>query len=323
MIGSALEGAVVIARPDGRSRRAWRMVHVAMARKHSSLMYPRQARLGALLWLVGLIACGAVAAAQELTELPELHGTVTDTTGGVIPGVLVELAGDEQVYPAQTDERGRYRLAGIRPGDYTLTVSLDGFQPVAQAVTLTSNRPTQRDVVLQLLFSTEVNVTAADSAPSTLGMASLLLTGQELDALPNDPDRLMQRLREMAGVTGQPGEMQVYVNGFRQVLRLPPTQAIQMIRISSNAFAPEFAEPGRVRVEIITKPGSGQYNGNFTFNFNDSALNAANSFAPRQAPVQMRDLTGYLGGPIVPNQWSFLFYVGRWAQDTDMERPVN
>ena len=313
MIGSALKRrAVTTSGPGARGRRPRLMVHAAMARRRYCGLFPRHTLLCALIWIAGPVAGGAVAAAQEPIEL---RGTVTDTTGGAIPGARVELSGAASIVPVETDDRGRYRFAGLRPGEYTLTVGLDGFQPFMRAVTLTADRPAEVDVVLQLQFSTEIDVTAADP-PSTRGTASMILTGSELEALPSDPARLLRRLREMAGATGRPGEVQVYVNGFRQTLRLPPARAIQMIRISANPFAPEFAEAGRVRVEIITKPGSGRYNGDFAFNFNDGALNARNAFAPREAPVQMRDMSGYLGGPIVRNQWSFLAYAGRWAQDT-------
>ena len=128
----------------------------------------RRTRNRTCIWLmtIGVLNLTVYTALYAYIGGDAINGRIDDHRPGrqyVVSGHFLHgLAGGEQVYPVQTDERGRYQFAGVRPGDYTLTVNLDGFQPVAQAVTLTSNRPTQRDVVLQLLFSSQVDVSAAD-----------------------------------------------------------------------------------------------------------------------------------------------------------------
>ena len=59
-----------------------------------------------------------------------ITGVVKDASGAVLPGVTVEAASPaliEKVRSAVTDGTGQYRIEDLRPGVYTLTVSLTGF----------------------------------------------------------------------------------------------------------------------------------------------------------------------------------------------------
>jgi hypothetical protein len=69
--------------------------------------------------------CSTVSFAQSI-----LTGVVRDASGGVLPGVNVEAASPaliEKVRTAVTDGTGQYRIEDLRPGTYTLTISLQGF----------------------------------------------------------------------------------------------------------------------------------------------------------------------------------------------------
>src|SRR4030095_2328711 len=84
-------------------------------------------------WLVvvgAILALPAAGSAQEAT----FGGTVTDSTGGVLPGVTVtalhQATGNR--FEGVTDERGTYRIAA-RTGTYRLTAMLPGFALVTQA----------------------------------------------------------------------------------------------------------------------------------------------------------------------------------------------
>src|SRR6266498_5963282 len=59
-----------------------------------------------------------------------IAGTVKDPSGAVLPGVVVEATSPaliEKVRTAVTDGTGQYRVEDLRPGVYTLTISLQGF----------------------------------------------------------------------------------------------------------------------------------------------------------------------------------------------------
>ena len=73
--------------------------------------------------------CPAIAHAQEAA----LTGTVTDSTGAVLPGVTVTAVHEAtgNTFVAVTDDRGVYRLAG-RVGVYRITAELAGFTAVTR-----------------------------------------------------------------------------------------------------------------------------------------------------------------------------------------------
>jgi hypothetical protein len=59
-----------------------------------------------------------------------IAGTVRDTSGAVLPGVTVEATSPaliEKVRAAVTDGTGQYRIEDLRPGTFTVTVALPGF----------------------------------------------------------------------------------------------------------------------------------------------------------------------------------------------------
>jgi hypothetical protein len=83
---------------------------------------------------------GSVLAALLLALLPEIvagqgdlgaiAGVVKDSTGGILPGVTVEVSSPsmiEKVRTATTDDQGQYKVIELRPGVYSVTFSLSGF----------------------------------------------------------------------------------------------------------------------------------------------------------------------------------------------------
>ena len=82
-----------------------------------------------------------------------VSGTVTDITGGVLPGAEVTAIHEptDEVTTGFTDGTGKYQLTGLQPGSYTLTVSMPGFQTGTHInVELTSDQPALLDFVLEL-----------------------------------------------------------------------------------------------------------------------------------------------------------------------------
>src|SRR6266403_1910139 len=89
-----------------------------------SLSNSRNARF--LFLLAALIA----ASASAQTQLGTLFGTVTDTSGAVVPGaeVSVENVTTGLKRDGRTDKTGEYQLVGLPTGRYTLRVQKEGFQ---------------------------------------------------------------------------------------------------------------------------------------------------------------------------------------------------
>src|SRR5580765_2447261 len=62
-----------------------------------------------------------------------IAGVVKDATGAVLPGVTVEAASAaliERVRTVSTDGQGLYKIVDLRPGSYTVTFTLAGFNSV-------------------------------------------------------------------------------------------------------------------------------------------------------------------------------------------------
>ncbi len=67
----------------------------------------------------------------QASSTASITGSVSDATGAVIPGAVVELAnpGTGQTYKAVTNQEGSYTIANIAPGPgYKATVSHAGFE---------------------------------------------------------------------------------------------------------------------------------------------------------------------------------------------------
>ncbi len=268
-----------------------------------------------------VLVLGCLASPLVAQSGPEVRGIVTDETGGVIVGASVTLI-DERggKTSTSTNPQGRYGLATDTRGKATLTIEAPGFAPERRAIAVSGS--TTVDVKLRVAISERVDVLGGMvrvSLDSDQNLSGIRLSGKALEALPDDPESLLQALRLLASSTGTRLDMVTfYVDGMPLTQRLPPKDVIQSIRINANPFSAEFAEPGAGRVEILSKPASGAYHGNGRIDFNDSRLNSPDVFEPSRASYQSRTYEGYIGGPILRDRWGFLAYGGRWAQDDNV-----
>ena len=117
----------------------------------------RHALLGVALFLLSSTTVGA----------QTISGLVTDPSGAVLPGVTVEAtnAATRQVRTVNTDEGGRYVVANLQPGSYSVTYRLEGFSPVTRpAITLTSDFTAAIDMQLKLGGQSDV-ITVTAAAP--------------------------------------------------------------------------------------------------------------------------------------------------------------
>ena len=78
---------------------------------------------------LGLVTCLAFLPAEAFAQA-SIAGLVRDTSGAVLPGVIVEAASPaliEKVRSVSTDGTGQYKIVDLRPGTYTVTFTLTGF----------------------------------------------------------------------------------------------------------------------------------------------------------------------------------------------------
>ena len=89
----------------------------------------------ALFPLILLVFLAPAATGSVSSQGSSIEGTVTDITGGVLPGVNVEASSPAMAGSVQTtitDDAGQFSISGIEPGVYELNFSLPGFQAVVR-----------------------------------------------------------------------------------------------------------------------------------------------------------------------------------------------
>ena len=114
-----------------------------------------------------ILACILAAPWNVVAQEAGIAGTVTDGTGGVLPGVTVEAAGGGLAGPmvAVTDGDGRYAITGLPLGGYVVTFALPGFERLERDVELAAGMTATVDADLRLggLFE-EVTVAVTGTA---------------------------------------------------------------------------------------------------------------------------------------------------------------
>jgi len=268
--------------------------------------------LSACIIASSVLACASPAYAGQRPAPATLRVVVHDPSGAVIPGAVVQVAGSEahtSPAPAATsDGRGVAVVTGLEPGRYTVQVSFPGFE----TRTLTDVRlragETKRDVTLPIQkLDQSVSVgrdpTVAASDPSN-DRFNTVLSKDQIDALPDDPDEMESVLKEMAG----PGAT-LRVDGFRGG-RLPPKSQIRSIRFSRDMLAAENHGGGMVFVDITTQPGLGPLRGGLDFTFRDDSMNARNAFVDEKGPEQTQQYGFNLSGTLLKERTSFSLSAG-------------
>ncbi|MBV9742642.1 MAG: TonB-dependent receptor, partial [Acidobacteriia bacterium] len=219
----------------------------------------------------------------------------------VVPAATVSLTGNGVERSAQTQADGSYVFQGVAPGQYTVGMSYPGFANFEKAVAVSTGIA---QVPIQLVLSTEKQeVTVAESSGPAVSVepdnnaTALVLKGEDLEALPDDPDDLSDALQALAGPGAGPNGGSIYIDGFTGG-QLPPKESIREIRINQNPFSAEFDRLGFGRIEILTKPGTDKFRGNVRFNDSESAFNSRNPFASNKPYFDNRQIGANFGGPI-------------------------
>jgi Carboxypeptidase regulatory-like domain len=237
-------------------------------------------------------------------RLAVIQGAVTDPSGAAIPKAeITASAGPDVVRTTRTDALGRYTLNGLTVGAYTLRATAPGFAPFQIAVPrLAAGSILPINISLTLSSQSEqVTVEAqpagvVDTDPAN-NAGAIVLKKADLEALPDDRDDLSADLQALAGPAAGPNGGQIFIYGFTGG-RLPSKQSIREIRINQNPFAAQFDRPGQGRIEILTKPGTGEFHGNVLYQFSDAVFNSRNTFVASKPPYRRRQLEWEISGPL-------------------------
>jgi hypothetical protein len=247
-----------------------------------------------------------------------LRGVIKDELGATIVGATVTVTDQAGVQKTvTTNGEGAYVVNGLAPGKYLVDATAPGFAVSDQGeIDLTAGQRAALDLTLKVTIE-EQKVTIAAETPlsteATNNANQTLITGKDLDALPDDPDELAAALQALAGPSMGPNGGQIFVDGFSGG-RMPSKDSIREIRINQNPFAAENDQASG-RIEILTRPGTDKLRGSTFFNFEDESLNSRNPFSSSRTPFQSRSYGGNLGGPLVAKKASFFVDFDRRETD--------
>ncbi len=269
-----------------------------------------------------------------------LSGTVTDATGGVIPGAVVTATNDNTgvVSTTVTNAAGVYNFPRLILGVYTVKAEQQGFQPkVFTKVTLSAGQQARLNFQLEVAgVETKIEVSSSAErllleSSSSVGDALPAQTVQELPLVNRNALDLVKVMSGVvmtddaifgansttfAGVSASGVNIQrdgVMVNDVRW-----PTGVNAATRVNPDlvgefrmVLAPVDAEIGRgnAQVQIVTKSGANEYHGSLVWNVQNTALdpntweNNRNNVAPPWRNLHM--YTASVGGPIKKNKTFF------------------
>jgi hypothetical protein len=267
--------------------------------------------------LASLILVAAFSTAAFAQGRGSLRGLITDEFGAAIVGATVTLtdaSGAEKT--ATTNADGTYSFTGLAPGKYKIRAIAVGFATSEDAdVDVTAARRDPFNISLKIAAiesQVKINAETPLSTDSSANANQTVISGRDLDALPDDPTELAAALQALAGPSIGPNGGQIFIDGFSGG-NMPPKESIREIRINQNPFAAENDQPS-ARIEILTRPGSDKLRGSASFNFNDESLNSRNPFqinSSKRTPFQVRQMGGNLSGPLKKGKASFFLELNR------------
>ncbi|HJQ24216.1 MAG TPA: carboxypeptidase regulatory-like domain-containing protein [Blastocatellia bacterium] len=250
-----------------------------------------------LILVVGYVLGAFSAAFAQGTNLGTIRGTVTDASGAVVAGAPVKIVDLTTSISRDltTNGEGNYEAAGLKPGNYSVTISAAGFKTVVLQAVLNGSETVRADAKLEVgSQDVTVNVTAEagiiqKETPTIAGTIS----AQQFQQVPRDSREVLEFLylnpditqgangdgsfkfigaqsygatfsldgqRTNGGIFGEPTSSQ------------PSLETIGELTVLSKNFTAEYSGIANIRIE--TRRGGNQYHGSLFYNNKNSALAA-------------------------------------------------
>ena len=272
-----------------------------------------------LLGVIGILALPVFASAQEAT----LSGTVTDTTGGVLPGVTVtavhEASGN--TFEGVTDERGVFQIP-LRTGAYRITAQLQGFAVITRS-------GVELLVGQQAVVNLQLSPSTVQESVTVTGEAPLVTTTQSSQASNIDPRQLSElpvngrnwldltmlaagsRINTVSSDDLMPkasvGTSQLNVDGHQVTSTISATgfgqphysrDSIAEFEFVANRFDASQGRSAGVQVNAVTKSGTNTFTGSTAGYFRSDRWNASDFIVKRVLPYSNQQFSTTFGGPI-------------------------
>ena len=288
---------------------------------------------------VMVMALGVLGLVPALTAAQSsIVGVVKDQGGLVLPGVTIEASSPvliEKVRSVVTDTQGLYRLVDLRPGTYTVTVSLPGFSTVRrESLELPAAFSATVNVELQV-GALEETIMVSGEAPTVDAQSVTQAAVFSKNLLENLPSASRTPQSFVAFVPGVVGGLNVYalqqkslsihggrtqeadtrIDGFSDTGPGTPggtgstfytsPMTAQETSVSLSGHAAEFQLSGVVN-NVIPKEGSNRFLGSAYVTYNDENM-ASNNFSDElkargvsavSKTQRFAEVSAGVGGPI-------------------------
>jgi hypothetical protein len=263
------------------------------------------------LLVCAILALPGIVYAQEAV----LNGTVTDSTGAVLPGVTVTVtnAATGNTFDAVTDGRGTYTMP-VRVGAYRIKAELQGFGTVtrtgvqlllgqtvtinlqmapggvAETVTVSAEAPLINTTTSSLGGNIDSRQVAEMPVAARNWMALTMLapgsTTTNESAITPEADR---------GSTADVRQFQLNIDDQQVSSEIGTMNqpkfsqdAIAEFQFIANRFDATMGRSDGIQVNVVTKSGTNQFSGSFRGNFRDSRFNASNPVLGKVVPISNR-----------------------------------
>ena len=279
-----------------------------------------------LTWLI-LVAALFVSPAAAHAQEAVLTGSVTDSSGAVLPGATIRAVHEASgnTFETVTDERGAYRIP-VRSGGYVITAQLTGFVTVTrrgvdllvgqtaainlqmavgatEAITVTAETPLVNTVTSNL--GGNVDPRQVQELPvaqrNWMGLA-LLAPGSRTastNAVAPLPDRHGGDTREFQlNLDGQQVSSELGAGNQPRYSQ----DSIAEFQFIANRFDATTGRSTGVLVNAITKSGTNRFSGLFRTNFQSSSFNAPDPIANKVLPISDQQYSTAVGGPLVKDR---------------------
>jgi outer membrane receptor protein involved in Fe transport len=277
----------------------------------------------------------------------ELKGTVTDSSGAVVPEATVSIRNVQTgvVTVRMTNQSGLYDVPFLEPGNYSITFSKQGFRSIVREGVVLQIGTQEISAQLEVGAATQeivVNAAAPLVETETSGQHTELTT-RAIDAAPivgtdwrNEMIQLIPGVNTGGGA-GQATGQSVGVNGtqgyninflldgssatssrdYNGSNNFTPIDALAEVSINSGNAPAEYGN-GLTSVNAITKSGTNQWHGSAFEFVQNTALNARGFYNTKgQKSIEhWNEYGGTVGGPIIKNKLFFFFAYQRNPSST-------
>jgi hypothetical protein len=288
--------------------------------------------------LVAIFLIFPVEARSQRTTA-SVNGSVKDSSGAIVAGVVVELTNDDtaQKLSATTNDVGEFTFSFVPAGQFTIEVEAPGFKTFRQKdLQFTAGQQVRFPVILEVGGVTDETTVTADAVLlpnasatlndnlSTTSLTQLPLSRRDFSNLLTVQNGVRYDSGGMMSINGlATGGISVTVDGvdasgdpetksiasfqgYNQINVLS-LEAIQEVTVSKGVTSAEVGGTYSGNFNVISRRGTNDFHGSLFENLQNDVLNARNVFATTRPVVRFNQFGGSFGGPVLKDR---LFFFG-------------